>query len=235
MKIAMNFLIVAAAFACLAIPTTARAQFSIEFDQASFSNFTPTTSGVENFNFSIDVAGNLEAGTVYNNPTLNSVVYQVFGDLDAAVVPSGFSQFNLQRSIGGAEFFTQGSSLDFEVAAGADLSDGLQASELVADGTGLIFEINAREVNTGRFHPPLFQLFADGTGQIQNSNNTGGVNPVTGTVVNVNFGDEFVTGFQFSASSLTLATVAVPEPSSASAVLVLGMIGFARRRRLSNH
>jgi len=232
MKYCKAFLATTILLSCLSISSKANAQFSIEFDQSDFSGITEVFSGVENFNFSLDVVDPLVAGTVYNNPTLNGAIYQVFGDLDQANVPSGFPQFNLQRTIGGQEYFDQGSSLNFEVAAGANLADGLQASELVDDGSGLIFEINAREVDTGRFHPPLFQLFADGTGRIQNSNNLGGINPVNGIEVDVDFGDEFVTEFTFAASSLTLATAtsAVPEPSSIALLMIAGVAGLARRR-----
>jgi len=228
MRDCKKILVAATLLACLMIPSTAKAQFSLEFDQSDFFGITEVFSGVEDFNFSLDVADPLVAGTTYSNPALNGVVYQVFGDLDQANVPSGFPQFNLQRTIGGLEYFTQGSSLNFEVASSANLVDGLQASELVADATGLIFEINAREVNTGRFHPPLFQLFSDGTGRIQNSNNTGGINPVNLAEVDVDFGDEFITEFQFTAGDLTLA---VPEPSSVIFLLMGSMAGLVRRRR----
>ena len=45
----------------------------------------------------------------------------------------------------------QGHAMAFEVDITADLSDGLQVSELV--GTGIVFEFNRREVGTGRYHP----------------------------------------------------------------------------------
>ena len=177
----------------------------------------------------IDVAGPLVAGQVYNDPALNGVVYDVFGIRDQANVPSGFPAFNLSRTIGGLEFFSQGSSLNFEVASSANLADGLQASELVADVNGLIFEFDGREVGTGRFHPPLIQLFADGTGSIQSSNNTGGINPVNNQLVDVDFGDEFIANLSFS-SDFTLASV--PEPSSMFIMLAIGQIGLLRRRRV---
>jgi len=202
------FLVTTILLVCMAIPSAAKAQFTIEFDQSDFFGFNGVFSEAEDFSFSLNASGTLVAGTTYSNPALNGVVYFIFGPLDPNT-PSGFPSFDLQRDIGGLEYYSQGSSLNFEVAANADLTDGVQASELVDDGSGLIFEINARELNTGRFHPPLFQLFADGTGRIQNSNNTGGINPATQTEVNGDFGDEYITEFQFDADSFTLATTAV--------------------------
>ena len=70
----------------------------------------------------------------------------------------------------------------------ADLSDGLQLSELVDLGGGLIFDFDGREVDTARFHPAQVELFSDNTGRIQNSNNTGGFNTFANTVVDVDFG-----------------------------------------------
>ena len=87
----------------------------------------------------------LVARSAYSNPTLSGVVYRVFGSLNNT--PSGFAALNLNRTIGGAEYYTQGSSLTFEIDASANLADGLQVSEMV--GEGVVFELNAREVNTG--------------------------------------------------------------------------------------
>jgi len=147
---------------CFMIPSVAQAQFSIELDLPDFG-VTDVFGQLTTLDLNVDVAGPLVAGAVYSDPVLNGVVYDVFGLLDEDSVPSGFPAFNLSRTIGGAEFFSQGSSLNFEVSSTADVSDGLQISELVADANGLIFEFDGREVGTGRFHPPLIQLFADGT------------------------------------------------------------------------
>ncbi|NKB22033.1 MAG: hypothetical protein GKS01_16215 [Alphaproteobacteria bacterium] len=197
----------------------------ISFEAADFG-LTPVFSNVTTFAFGIDIAGPLTAGTVYSDPTLNGVDYNVFGTLD--VTPSGFPAFNLVRSIGGAEFYTQGSSLSFEVAVGADLTDGLQVSDLVGD-----FIFDGREVGTGRYHPALFQLHSDGTGSIRNSNNTGGVNPGSGEVVNVTFGEEYITDLTFNASTLTLADApaAVPVPPVGLPLLMLGFMGAVALRR----
>lgn len=206
------------------------AQSALITFQASDFGLTPIFSNVTTFSFSINIQGALVAGQSYVNPALNGVDYNVFGFLGAT--PSGFPAFNLVRSIGGAEFYSQGSSLSFEIDAGADLSDGLQVSELV--GSDPIFEFNGREVGTGRYHPALFQLNADGTGTLQNSNNFGGVNPSSGQVVDVDFGEEYVTALTFDASTTTLAAAdAIPEPAMGFALLLSGFLGVVaiRRRR----
>ena len=136
----------------------------------------------------------------------------------------------MERTIGGAEFYDQGdgqSSLNFEIASTADLSDGVQFSELVGDASA--FVLNAREVGTGRYHPALLELNADGTGRILNSNNFGGINPGSGEEVNVDFGEEYIVNLTFDPS---LTIIAVPEPGSAAAIMVGSIAIFARRRRL---
>ena len=223
-----------ALMACfLATAGTAHAQFSLTFDDGDFAIGTDFNI-VDGFDFQIDVAAPLLAGMTYNNPALDGVVYEVAGRLPEGS-PSGFPGFILQRTIGGNEFYSQGSSLSFEIAADADLTDGLQIFDLVADPTtNIAFELNAREVGTGRYHPPLLQLRSDGTGLLQNSNNFGGDNPQDNTdeEIDVDFGEEYIADLTFDVSSFTLADpVGVPEPSS----LVLGLIGGTmlglRRRR----
>lgn len=209
------------------LATPASAEFTIEFDETNFT-MTPQFNRLRDFAFSIDIDEDLVAGGVYNNPNLNVIEYSIFGILDSDT-PSGFPAFNLQRTIIRDEFYVQGSSLSFEVSAAADLSDGLQASELVADGMGKIFEFNGREVGTGRYHPALLELFADGTGQIQNSNNTGGTNPGNGLTVDVDFGDEYIVDLDFD---LNLNLTAVPEPTSAVFLGLAAMVGFMPRRRI---
>jgi hypothetical protein len=183
---------------CALLPASAWAEL-MEFEAADFT-VTPTFSNVQNFQFSIDLAVELTPGAAYSNPVLNGVEYSVFGTL--ADTPSGFTAFNLIRTIGGEEFYTQGSSMSFEIDASADLTDGLQISELL--GVGLVFLFNGREVGTGRYHPALFQLNDDGTGSIQNSNNQGGINPGSGEVVDVDFGEEYITELGFDPAVLTL-------------------------------
>ena len=171
----------------------------IEFEASDFT-VTPTYSNVHTFQFKIDFAVELIPGVLYTDPELNSVEYSVSGTLDNT--PSEFTSFALVRTIGGEEFYTQGSSMQFEIAGPADLSNGLQVSELV--GVDTVFTFNGREVDTGRYHPSLVQLNADGTGSIQNSNNQGGINPGSGEVVDVTFGEEFITELGFDPATLTL-------------------------------
>lgn len=170
--------------------------------QASDFGLNPTFSDVRTFEFSINLAVPVTAGSSYSDPELTRVDYHVYGTLDDT--PSGFPAFDLFRTILGSEFYSQGSSMTFEVDITADLSDGLQVSELV--GTGVVFEFNGREVGTGRYHPALFQLNADGTGSIRNSNNMGGINPGSGLEVDVDFGEEYITELTFNPATLTLLT-----------------------------
>ena len=114
----------------------------------------------------------------------------------------------------------------FEIGAGADFSDGLQFSELVG-GSEPIFVLNAREVDTGRYHPPIVELRADGTGRMQNSNNFGGINPSTEMMVDVDFGQEYISNLAFTPANFTMA---VPEPSSVM-ILGLGLGGLHFRRK----
>jgi len=210
----------------LFLPAFAQAAM-ITFSDTDFGK-TPFFNNVQTFSFTIDIDAPLAAG-VFNNPSLNSVVYSVSGTLPSGS-PSGFSGFNLERTITGVEFYAQGSSLSFEIAAGADLSNGLQVSELV--GSGPVFIFDGREVDTGRYHPALFELNSDGTGSIRNSNNTGGVNPSSGEVVNVDFGDEYITNLTFDPSQLTI-TAAVPVPGAMwlFGSGLLGLVGMARRKK----
>ena len=230
----MHFLRMVATNVCLictcivGVASTANAQFTLEFGIGDFSN-NPQFNTLSTFNFSIGVDEPLVAGGVYSDPVLSVVDYDVAGVLSAPT-PSGFPAFNLQRTIIGNEFYTQGSSLSFSVLGSADLSDGLQVSELADDGNGSIFTFNAREVGTGRYHPALFELFADNTGRIQNSNNTGGINASNGLVVDVTFGEEYVVDLGFS-PALTLGTATVPEPSSLTLLAAIGMVVGTRRRR----
>ena len=212
----------------LGTTATAQAQFTIEFGDSGFTQM-PVFNELSNFNFSIGINEPLVAGGVYSNPDLNIIDYDVFGVL-AQPTPSGFPAFNLERTIVGDEFYTQGSSLNFTVQSSADLSDGLQVSELEDLGGGLVFEFNGREVDTGRYHPALVQLFSDNTGRIQNSNNLGGINPSSDEEVDVDFGDEYIVDFTFL-PSLTLVAATVPEPSSIMLLAAIGFVGTARRRR----
>jgi hypothetical protein len=200
------------------------AAFTLAFSNADFI-VTPTFSDVRVFSFTIDVSGPLAPGS-YVDPPLDQVRYSVRGTL-APGTPSGFPAFALERTISSADFYAQGSSLRFEISSSADLADGLQVAELV--GADPVFVFDGREVDTGRYHPALFQLNGDGTGSIRNSNNMGGVNPGSGQVVNVDYGQEYISNLGFDPNQLTLA---VPEPASALLV-ALGLTGMAARQRRS--
>ncbi len=217
--------------ACLGLVISAHSvgADTLRFSDADFA-LTPAFNDVQAFDFRIDLQGQLTAGTAYNNPAISSIVYSVSGRLPVAT-PSGFGAFNLERTIVGAEFYAQGSSLQFEIAGGADLSDGLQVSELV--GGAPVFVFDGREVGTGRYHPSLFQLNSDGTGSIRNSNNMGGINPGSGEVVDVDFGVEYITDLNFDPAQ---TTIGVPEPSTeylvVAGLFAIAMILTTRRRAL---
>ncbi len=189
--------------------------FTLSFEASDFG-LTTTFSNVSTFSFEMEIDAPLSPGTPYVDPTIGSFDYSVSGDLEMGT-PSGFPAFALVRSVTNAEYYQNG-SLNFEIAAGADLSDGLQLSELV--GTGPVFQLNAREVGTGRFHPALLILNSDGTGSIRNSNND-----PTGTA-EIAAGSEYITELTFDPSTLTIA---VPEPGTL-ALLIPGL-GLAFRRR----
>ncbi len=168
--------------------------FVLSFDSDDFG-VTTIFNDVSEFRFDIDIDGELSSG-VYLDSVLNSVDYAVSGVLNSPT-PSGFPGFELERLIDGADFYAQGSSLWFEISATANLSDGLQADELVANSEGEIFIFNGREIENGRFHPALLVLNSNGTGQIQNSNNV----PNT-TVGEIAFGAEYITNLSFNLGNL---------------------------------
>lgn len=166
---------------------------------------TPVFSDVTTFDFEVVIRGELAPGQ-YANPPLESVRYSVSGDL-AQGTPSGLPSFALIRDIDGADFYAQGSLLIFDIADTAVLSDGVQVAEL--EGATLVFTFNGREIDTGRFHPALFQLNADGTGRIQNANNVVQQVPL----VQLEFGEEYITDLAFDPGNLTLFTEqAAPPP-----------------------
>lgn len=96
-----------------------------------------------------------------------------------------------------------------------------------------MFRFNGREVDTGRYHPALVELNADGTGRIRNSNNLGAINPSSLQTVNVDIGDEYITELQFDPTTLTLTgpIAAVPEPSFSLALVPLGLLALRRKMR----
>lgn len=196
------------------------------FDSGDFVT-DPQFGNVTTFHFEIDVNQPIIPGGVYDNPELNSVVYNVIGSLQAET-PSGFPSFNLARDIRGSAFYAQGSSLNFKIVASANLTDGLQMSEL--EGSGSVFVFDGREVDTGRYHPSLFELNVGESGSIQNSNNMGGINPGSNEEVNVQIGEEYITELMFS-PSLTIAPAIVPEPSALVLISSMSLGIFCRRRR----
>ena len=217
------------ALCCIALavsaPRSSAAIFS--FRNSDFTT-TPIFSNAQTFDFSIELSETIIPGETYNNPGIAEIDYSISGTL-APGTPSGFMAFALSRSIVGDAFYAQGSSFQFSVRADAEHADGLQFNEL--DGTGLVFEFNARELNQtpGRYHPPVIRLNSDGTGLIQNSNNMGGVNPATMMNVDVDFGEEYQTGLTFVPGGLTLATV--PEPGSTGLCFLASCLIAVRRRR----
>jgi hypothetical protein len=214
---------------------------TLVFDQGDFTAVTPVFSNVVTFNFNIRLGVPLQAGTLYADPVIDQIEYNVSGDLEMGT-PSGFPSFVFQlshliapppappTSISGALFYSlnpsavAGQTVRFQVAAGADLSDGLQIAELVDLGGGVVFRIDGREEGTGRYHPMVIELRADGTGRIQNADNMGGENPITMEVVDVMVGEEYVTDLAFDPATFTIG---IPEPSL---VALLGCAAVALRR-----
>lgn len=169
---------------------------------------TNIVSDVDLFDFQIEINAPLAAG-VYNNPPLTSVSYRVFGSLIEGT-PSGFEVFDLMREITGEEFYAQGSSLQFEIDENAVLEDGVQIDEL--SGTDVVFRFNGREVGNERFHPALLELRADGTGRIQNSNNT----PTLDPLLEIDFGSEYINDLLFDPGNTTLLTGQVVTDTNAT-------------------
>ena len=205
------------------------AAFVIEVSSEQFTSQSNVFSGVTDFSISIEVLGPLASGA-YVNPELGDIEFLIRGTLDpttpARTANPAFTAFAVDdlSALSGQDFYDLGNALHFEVAAGVDLADGLQVSELV--GTGLVFEFDGREFGTGRYHPPILQLFSDGTGLLRNSNNTGGINPFTGVEVNATIGDEYMAELTFDPPTMTLVT---PEPGTAL-LLALGLAGLGAGR-----
>lgn len=226
------------------LATSAASAFTLTLSDESIrasqnGSVTPAFSGVTNFEIMIDFAGPVVAGMSYDNSAIQEVRYRVNGSL-APGTPSGFTAFNLNRlglpegTISPQNWISQGSSIFFEVATSADLADGLSLDELIADSTGTLLRIDAREferLDVSRYHPPHVVLNSNGTGLFQNSNNSSGntstVNPGTGLPVNVDFGDEYITNLAFTPSGVLLV---VPEPGT-GLMLALGLAGLAAARR----
>jgi len=218
----------------LAFVTLANGQTMVLSTSSSDYQVTNVFSDVDFFTINIEIDAPLAPGA-YVNPDIISVNYQVTGDLEPGT-PSGFEAFDLKRNITGADFYAQGGSLSFEIAQSAVLSDGIQAAELV--GNTLVLTFNAREVDNGRFHPAVLELNANGTGRIQNSNNV----PSQIPLVEVGFGEEYITDLVFDPGNATLITEEpVPtvdgggsagSPAGIGALIFLGVYARIRRWRL---
>ena len=207
---------------------------TISFNQDDFTE-TNVFSNILEYNFSIELENTIRPGGVYENPALVGVEYLVRGRL-ADGTPSGFPGFRLERTISGTDFYAQGSSLSFSISNSADLTDGLQLSELVGDNP--VFVFNGREVGTGRYHPSLVQLNANGTGLLRNSNNFGGINPASNEEVDVKIGDEYITELRFDPNNLTLTEPIETVPEKPvhwlSLGLNLGLLKLSSKRKKSN-
>jgi MYXO-CTERM domain-containing protein len=147
---------------------------------------------------------------------------------------SGVSNFALNRTPTGDGIITpakpvfQRSSIEVEGDAGADLFDGLQLKELVADETGLILEVNVREferLDRARYHPPVLQAYANNS-----SGSTSTTNPGTVKLVEVDVGEKPTTGLDFEING----TPVVTNESRTGMLLAVGLALFAHRRRRSS-
>lgn len=217
-------------FVAFVSANVAQADFTIRFSDANFG-VTPVFNDVVDFEFDIVMSGDVTAGMTYTQADVVGVDYTIFGLLPDPT-PSGVPNFFLDRSLTGQQFRGQGGTMFFEISAGADLSDGLQFDELTGLGGPLnnTFSFDAREVNTGAYQPPIVSLDANGMGIVQNSDNFGGINPKTGMMVDVDYGEEYITNVTFDPATFSLVAVPVPEPGSA-AVIALAFAGIVARRR----
>ena len=225
---------------CLGFAALPAHAFVVSFSAADFTK-SPFFSNVTTFAFDIDIDAAFQPG-LYSDPSITNIQYSVSGSLTAT--PSGFPAFafnltdlpSLGDPITGAQFYAlnpssvAGQTLRFEISGSADLSDGLQADELVDLGDGVVFRFNGREEGTGRYHPTFIELKSDGTGRIQNADNMGGNNPFDSNPgeIDVGFGDEYITDLTFDPSSFTIA---VPEPSGAMLLLAGAAFLVVRRKR----
>lgn len=223
--------LIAAAVLAIAAPHS-QAAFTLSFDHSDFG-ITSTFNNVRQFSFEIVIDDDLVAGMAYSNPSLVSVDYRIVGVLTSPT-PSMFPGFNLMRTVIGADFYnlSPDAELSFAIDLSADLTDGLQFSEL--SGSGTVFSFNAREFNQnpGRYHPPIFSLNSDGTGRLVNANNQSTFNnpppPLgSGLPVDVLVAEEYDVSLSFNTSLL----IAVPEPSPWP-LLILIMASWRRFHQL---
>jgi MYXO-CTERM domain-containing protein len=183
----------------------------------------------------VDLAGPAIAGATYDDGSLQQVEYGVSGGLSTnPPTQSGVSNFALNRTPTGDGIITpakpvfQRSSIEVEGDAGADLFDGLQLKELVADETGLILEVNVREferLDRARYHPPVLQAYANNS-----SGSTSTTNPGTEAFIEVDVGEKPTTGLDFEING----TPVVTNESRTGMLLAVGLALFAHRRRRSS-
>ena len=195
------------------------------------TSINPSYGNVRN----VDLAGPAIAGATYDDGSLQQVEYGVSGGLSTnPPTQSGVSNFALNRTPAGDGIITpakpvfQRSSIAVEGDAGADLFDGLQLKELVADETGLILEVNVREferLDRARYHPPVLQAYANNS-----SGSTSTTNPGTVKLVEVDVGEKPTTGLVFEISG----TPVVTTESGTGMLLAVGLALFAHRRRRSS-
>ncbi len=228
-------------------PPSFPGEFTLELSASDFlqSSVMPMFGNVRRFTFEFDLAGPLESGRYYENDDILDVRYLVSGSLNIdPPTPSGFAAFRLNRQASGEgtisreEWANQGSEFLFKIAHDAHFLDGIQLSELVSlNAEGAVLIIDAREfkrLDRARYHPPQIILYADGTGQLRNSNNssggTGTMNPGTGLLVDVAFGEEYITKLNFDPSAITIIDApggtVVPEPGT-GLLMGLGLAGLA--------
>ena len=159
---------------------------------------TKIHSDLSFFAINVEFSAPLTSGA-YDNPDVISISLWVRGNL-APGTPSGFTDFDHPWQFSGTDFYSRGGSLRFEISNDADLSDGIQVSELVGDG--VVLTVDGREIDYGSYHPAIFELRADGTGRIQNSNNIVTLDPL----IEVDFGEEYITDLRFNPETTTIFT-----------------------------
>jgi hypothetical protein len=202
-------------------PAVHAQDMTLSIDQNDFI-VTNVFSDVDTFSIDIQFAVPLSRGS-FVDPGITNVTYRVSGDLVPGT-PSGFPAFALERIMTGDEFYAQGSSISFEVAANAVLSDGVQVVELV--GNGLVFTFNGKEIDNGRFHPTLFELNSDGTGLMQNSDNIIVLDPLQ----QIAFGSEYINTLAFDPGNTTLMrgiTVNIRPPRGGNGGGALSFLALA--------
>ena len=204
------------------------------------TSMIPSYGNVQN----VGIAGPALAGATQDNASLQQVEYELGGGLSTnPPAQSGVSNFALNRTPPGegiippAKLVFQGSSIAFGNDVGADLFDGFQLNELVADETGLILEVNVQvfeRLDRARYHPPRSQPSANETALLQTSINSSGStstpNPGTVKLVEVDAGEETTTGLDFEING----TPVVTNESRAGMLLAVGLALFAHRRRRSS-